>query len=105
MSFEPSQGIFIVCNMDKAPIILVQIKVVLNRNMFSLLNIIKGPPDLQLEEYGIKKKKRIIFHINYEKGKETGRRKETWQRTLRLTYKQLSSPFKIIRNTLSIIIL
>lgn len=30
--------------------------------------------------------------------KEIGERKETWQRTSRLTHKQLSSPVKIIRN-------
>lgn len=53
--FESSRGIFIVCNMDRDPIMLVQRKVALNRNLFSLLNIIKGPPDLQLEEYNIKK--------------------------------------------------
>lgn len=98
MSFEPSGGIFIVCNMDRAPIILVQIKVVLNRNMFSLLNIIKGPVIFNLRSVAFKKK--VRFYINYEKRNETGERRETCQRTSRLTYKQLSSPFRIIPYTI-----
>lgn len=66
MSFEPSRGIFIVCNIDRAPIILVQIKVVLNRNMFSLLNIIKGSLTFNLRSMALKKKKKVRFHTNYE---------------------------------------
>ena len=65
MSLESSQGILIVCNMDRAPIILVQIKVVLNRNLFSLLNIMKGPLTFNLRSIALKKKKKkkqIRFH-------------------------------------------
>lgn len=60
--FKPSWGIFIVCNMDRAPIILVQIKVVLNRNLFSLLNIMKGPLTFNLRSIALKEKKKIRLH-------------------------------------------
>lgn len=43
VSLQPSQGIFIVCNTDRDPIISVQIKVVLNRNLFCFMNILRGP--------------------------------------------------------------
>lgn len=81
MSFEPSWGIFIVCIMDKGPIILVQIKVVPNRNLFSLLNIMKGPLTFNLRSIVLKKKDKIPQETRKVR-KETGGRKGTWQRTL-----------------------
>lgn len=60
MSFEASRGIFIVWNMNRAPIILVQIKVVL-KICFLYWTLWKGPWPSTWGVHHLKKK-RIRFH-------------------------------------------
>lgn len=103
MSFEPSQGIFIVCNTDRAPIIMVQIKVVLNRNLFPLLNIMKGPLTFNLRSTALKeKKKKIRVHSKPWKIE----RRQEGEKKLGKAHPDLTLffLFKIIRNRQPIII-